>query len=556
METQPTRRTLIKTGALTGGALALGAAGVVADARPTAASILPSTDPFTLGVASGDPAPDGFVIWTRLAVDPVAADGLGGMPDTTYEVVWQVAKDERFADTVKAGVAFTDRSWAHSVHVEVHGLEPGREYWYRFRVGRWLSGVGRAVTTPAAWETPSALTMAFVSCSNFPAGFFTAYRRLAEERPDLVLHLGDYQYEGGGNGVGRNHVGPETKTLAGYRQRHGQYKSDADLQAAHAAAPWLVVWDDHEVDNNYADEVADRAVEQPGFVDRRAAAYRAYYENMPLRRSSVPRGPDLDLYRRVQWGQLANFWMLDTRQYRSDQACGDGYKSCPEAADPARSLPGAAQEAWLLDGFRASTATWDLLGQQVFFGRRDNDPTAATTVSMDAWDGYPASRARITQGWVDAGVRNPVVLTGDVHAHWASDLYLDYDRPEAGVVGSELVTSSITSGGNGYDKPDGLHPWAAWNPNLRFWTNLRGYVSTTITASELTARFRCVPAVTTAGAEAFTRAEFVIEDGVRGLQQTADNPLGSVARSRVAAPSDEQIVADTIREETHGAAES
>ena len=175
---------------------------------------------------------------------------------------------------------------------------------------------------------------------------------------------------------------------------------------------------------------------------------------------------------------------------------------------------------------------------------------------MDAWDGYPASRARITQGWVDAGVRNPVVLTGDVHAHWASDLYLDYDRPEAGVVGSELVTSSITSGGNGYDKPDGLHPWAAWNPNLRFWTNLRGYVSTTITASELTARFRCVPAVTTAGAEAFTRAEFVIEDGVRGLQQTADSPLGSFARSRVAAPSDEQIVADTIREETHGAAES
>lgn len=563
---QPSRRTLLRTGALTGGVLALGA-GAVIDSRPSAASVLPASDPFTLGVASGDPAPDGFVLWTRLAVDPVAADGLGGMPDSTFEVNWQVATDERFANTVKGGVVLADRSWAHSVHVEVRGLEPGREYWYRFRLGRHLSRAGRALTAPALSATPSALTMAFVSCSNFPAGYFTAYRRLAEERPDLVLHLGDYQYEGAGTGVGRAHIGPETKTLAGYRQRHGQYKTDPDLQEAHAAAPWLVVWDDHEVDNNYADEVAARAVEQSGFVERRAAAYRAYYENMPLRRSSVPRGPDLDLYRRVAWGQLANFHMLDTRQYRSDQACGDGYKDCPDAADPSRSLPGMEQEDWLIDGFRSSTARWDLLGQQVFFGQRDRDATAATTVSMDAWDGYPASRQRVTQGWVDAGVRNPVVLTGDVHAHWASDLFLDYREPGA-VVGSELVTSSISSGGDGYDKADGQHPWTEWNPNLRFWTSLRGYVSTTITATELTARFQCLPYVKTPGAEVFTRAEFVIEDRVRGLQQTDDNPstpiaAGATATSArtsaaksgaraAAAPSDEQIIADTIREETHG----
>jgi alkaline phosphatase D len=171
---------------------------------------------------------------------------------------------------------------------------------------------------------------------------------------------------------------------------------------------------------------------------------------------------------------------------------------------------------------------------------------------MDAWDGYRASRRRVTQGWVDAGVRNPVVLTGDVHAHWASDLYLDYANP-TDPVGSELITSSITSGGNGYDSPTGQHPWAAWNPNLRFWTNLRGYVSTTITPSELTARFRCVPVVTTPGAEAFTRAEFVIDDGVRGLRQTADHPLTATTLRR-STPSEEQIVADTIREETHGSA--
>lgn len=549
--TSTTRRTALRTGIVAAtGALAVTHAAPRADARPTAAAVIPRSTPFTLGVASGDPEPDGFVIWTRLALDPLAADGLGGMPASTYQLNWQVATDELFAEVVRAGAVAAEPRWAHAVHVEVGGLQPGREYYYRFRLGQHLTRTARAVTAPAPWETPAALAMAFTSCSNYPAGLFTAYRRLAEERPDVILNLGDYQYEGGGPGVGRTHAGPETTTLAGYRQRHAQYKTDPDLQEAHAVAPWLVVWDDHEVDNNYADDVADRAVERPGFLDRRAAAYRAYYENMPLRRSSVPNGPDLQLFRRVQWGRLATFHMLDTRQYRSDQACGDGYKDCPEAADPARSLPGPEQEAWLLDGFRSSQARWDVLGQQVFMGRRDNDPGAATTVSMDSWDGYPTSRRRVTQGWVDAGVRNPVVLTGDVHAHWASDLHLDYDAPGERPVGNELITSSITSGGNGYDEPDGTHPWAAWNPNLRFWTNLRGYVSTTITPTELTARFRCVPFVTTPGAEAFTRATFVIEDGSRTLEQVQDAPVRTLRSSRT----DEQKIADTIREETHGSA--
>lgn len=545
MET--TRRTALRTGLAVGSAVLVPGA-VLLDQRPSAAAVIPRSDPFTLGVASGDPEPDGFVIWTRLALEPLAADGLGGMPSSTFQVNWQVATDERFENVVKAGSTAATPAWGHSVHVEVAGLKPGREYWYRFRLGPHLSRSGRALTTPPLGSSPSSLAMAFVSCSNLPAGFFSAYRAVAEERPDVILHLGDYQYEGAGNGVGRNHAGPETKTLAGYRQRQAQYKTDLDLQEAHAAAPWLAVWDDHEVDNNYADDLADRPVEQPGFLERRAAAYRAYYENMPLRRRSVPAGPDLDLYRRIGWGDLATFHMLDTRQYRSDQACGDGYKNCPAADDPARSLPGLEQEKWLLDGFRDSHARWDLLGQQVFFGRRDNNPTAATTVSMDAWDGYRASRQRITQGWVDAEVRNPVVLTGDVHAHWASDLYLNYDEAASTKpVGSELITSSITSGGDGYDEPDGAHPWAEWNPNLRFWTNLRGYVSTTITPTEMTARFRCVPKVTTPDAEAFTRATFVLEDGVRGLQQVQAAPVPQLRSSRT----DEQKIADTIASETH-----
>ena len=543
------RRTLLKAGLVTTTA-ALAPAAVILDARPSAAAVLPKTDPFTLGVASGDPSPDGFVIWTRLAVEPLATDGLGGMGSATHVMQWQVADDPGFRRVVRTGTVRAAAGSAHAVHVEVGGLRAGREYYYRFRLGGHLTATGRARTAPAPWESPAELAMAFTSCANHPAGYFTAYRRLAEEQPDLILNLGDYQYEGAGNGVGRNHVGPETTTLAGYRQRHAQYKTDPDLQAAHAAAPWLVVWDDHEVDNNYADDLADRPVEQPGFLDRRAAAYRAYYENMPLRRTSVPRGPDLDLYRRIHWGTLATFHLLDTRQYRSDQACGDGYKSCPDAADPARSLPGAQQERWLLNGFRDSDARWDVIAQQVFFGQRDNNPTAATTVSMDSWDGYPASRTAGHAGLGGRGVRNPVVLTGDVHAHWASDLYLDYAEPTT-PVGAELITSSITSGGDGYDQPDGTHPWAAWNPNLRFWTNLRGYVSTTITSGELTADFRCVPQVTVPGAEAFTRASFVVEDRVPGLHQTADHPLPAADAARTARRTDAQVVADTIREETH-----
>jgi alkaline phosphatase D len=224
--------------------------------------------------------------------------------------------------------------------------------------------------------------------------------------------------------------------------------------------------------------------------------------------------------------------MLDTRQYRDDQGCGDGYKDCPEAVDPARSITGAEQEKWLLDGFRRSTARWDVLGQQVFFGQRDNNSGPTTVVSMDSWDGYAASRDRITRGWVEAGVRNPVVLTGDVHAHWADELKLDYADPTSRTVGTELVCSSITSTGDGVDVVGGAHPWAAWNPHLRFYNNQRGYVRTTITGDSMAADFRVVPYVTRPGAPVHTRATFVIEDRVPGLHQTADNPTpGSVPGS-------------------------
>lgn len=548
---------------LLGGGLALGAAAVAV--RPTMASgaavdrrthaVSLRRSPFTLGVASGDPVPDGFVLWTRLALDPTAADGLGGMPPRPVEVSWQVAADEGFRRVLRRGSVTALPRDAHSVHVEVDGLDPGREHWYRFRAGRHVSTVGRTTTSPSAGSMPTSLSMAFASCAQYEHGFFTAYRRLAEDRPDLVLHLGDYLYEYTANdyvasgGNVRNHEGPETVDLASYRQRHAQYKADADLQAAHAAAPWLVVWDDHEVDNNWAGGTPEDPLETPGFAARRAAAFRAYYENMPLRRSSIPRGDHLQLFRRLHWGRLASFHMLDTRQFRDDQGCGDGYRAdCPAAVDPNRTIVGPAQERWLLDGFRRSRARWDVIGQQVFFAQRDSTDGPVKTVSMDAWDGYRASRDRITRGWVDAGVRNPVVLTGDVHAHWAGELKLDYDDPTTRSVGTELVCSSVTSGGNGADGPVDGHAWLRWNPHLRLQNNLRGYVRTRITPEDMTAEFRCLAQVRAPGAEAFTRATFVVEDRVPGLNLVQDR--GVPGARTFAGRSAEQDTRETIERET------
>ncbi|MFI6395796.1 alkaline phosphatase D family protein [Nonomuraea sp. NPDC050540] len=541
------RRHFLVTGLAAGAA-----AGLPTGAEAATRGREPAANPFTLGVASGDPDHHGFVIWTRLALNPMAEDGMGGMPARPVTVQWQIYADERARRTVRAGVTRAVPEWGHSVHVEVAGLAPGREYWYRFKTGRHVSPLGRARTAPHPFQYGGALSMAFVSCAQYEHGYFTSYRRLAEENPDLVLHLGDYQYEYTKNtyvipgGNVRHHDGPETETLANYRQRHAQYKADADLQAAHAAAPWLVVWDDHELDNNWADEVPEKPeIPQPNFRRRREAAFRAYYENMPLRRSSVPHGIDMQLYRRVRWGRLATFHMLDTRQYRDDQGCGDGYRDCPAAIDPARSITGNEQEAWLLDGFRHSRAQWDILGQQVFFAQRDNNAGPQKVTSQDAWDGYVASRKRITQGWLDAQVRNPVVLTGDVHAHWAGDLKLDYDDPTGPSVGSELVATSISTGGDGKDSDPQTQPFLKINPHLKFYNNQRGYVLTTIERDLMTADFRVVPKVQAPGSGVHTKATFVIEDRVPGVKQTYLRPVDPALKAL-----GETTIEETVRLET------
>ncbi|MEU5960520.1 alkaline phosphatase D family protein [Micromonospora parva] len=493
----------------------LATAGVALTPRQGARAAVPY--PFKLGVASGDPAPDSVVLWTRLAPSPLNADGQGGMANADVTVEWQVSTTDRFTSLVASGSVVARYADAHSVHVIAGGLAADSDYYYRFRAQGQISPVGRTRTAPAPSSFGRDLVMAFASCAHYEAGYYTAYRRMAEDNPGLILHLGDYIYEGGvGTSTVRQHVGAEIVSLADYRRRYALYKSDPDLQAAHAAAPWLVVPDDHEVENNYANMVRNDSsptLTAAQWTARRSAAYRAYYENMPLRPASAANGNSIPLYRRVRWGQLATFHMLDTRQFRDDQACGDGWKVCADADLASRSLTGATQEAWLLDGLAQRYGTWDILGQQVFFAQQLD---ANGAMSMDAWDGYRASRSRIQTGWQQRGVRNPLVLTGDVHRSWANDLKADYANPSSATIGTELVCTSISSTGNGSGST--TVPNAAANPHLKFYSDRRGYVRTTISRSQVRADFRAVNSVTEHGAAASTVRSFVILDGQPGLQ--------------------------------------
>ncbi|HEX5742155.1 MAG TPA: alkaline phosphatase D family protein [Pilimelia sp.] len=488
-------------------------------------------DPFTLGVASGDPDHTGVVLWTRLAPQPLAADGRGGMPPWPVRVDWVLARDPRLRQVVRRGAAQALPERAHAVHVLVDGLAPDRWYFYRFTADGHASPVGRTRTAPPPGAAGGRLRLAVASCAMYEHGYFTAYRHLAAGRPDVVLHLGDYLYEYGPGeyllpgGNPRTHVGGPARTLADYRRRYAQYRTDPDLQAAHAAAPWCAVPDDHEVANNWAGDVPQHP--DPGFVRRRDAALRAYAENLPLRAAAAAAGPGADLraYRRLRWGRLATVHLLDTRRHRDDQACGDNFRDCPAAADPARTMLGAAQERWLDDGLRASAAVWDLIGQQVFLARRDRDPGPPLVTNQDCWDGYPAARDRLVRGWAAAGVRNPVVLTGDVHAHWVADVRADAADPDAPVVGTELVCSSVSSGGDGHDLDPAAHPFMPHNPHLRFYNYQRGYLLATLTPASLTADFQVVPWVRTPGAPAYSRARFVVRDRRPGARAAYVRPL-------------------------------
>jgi alkaline phosphatase D len=470
---------------------------------------------FSLGVASGDPEPDSIVLWTRLAPDPING---GGMPPLPVRVEWEVASDDRMSKLVRSGHTDALPEWAHSVHVEVDGLEPDRWYWYRFRVGDEQSPVGRTRTLPRAGASVRRLRFAFASCQYYEAGFFTALRHLAEEDLDLAFHLGDYIYEGrGSQGRPRSHSGPVLMTLEEYRNRYAEYKTDLDLQAAHAAFPWIVTWDDHEVANNYASDISQRSDPPAAFLLRRAAAYQAYYEHMPLRRRSVPAGPLLHLYRSLSFGSLASFFVLDTRQHRTDQPCVDEITApCPAVNDPTATILGETQERWLLDGLSGSRSRWNILPQQVVMANLDRAPGTAEVFSMDHWAGYAASRTRLLKLFEAKQVSNPIVLTGDIHKNIVNDLTLQPDSP---AVATELVGTSISTDGDGSDRPDNAELLLSANPFMKFYNGQRGYVSCDVTSGKMEAHFRVVEYVSRPGAPRQTRASFVIEDSKPGAHE-------------------------------------
>jgi alkaline phosphatase D len=482
--------------------------------RPSFAS-----DPFQLGIASGDPTDTGVVLWTRLAPRPL--EPTGGLDVDEIDVDWEMAADETMNRVVRRGKSVATPTLGHSVHVEVDGLESNRWYWYRFRAGDAESPIGRTRTLPAADATPPELRFAFASCQHLEHGLFTAYRHMAEEELDLVFHLGDYIYEYGGEDDRiRKHIGGEINSLADYRIRHSQYKTDPLLQAMHARCPWFVTWDDHEVENNYANEIAeDESIDAATFLIRRANAYQAYYENMPLRAASLPKGPCLQLYRKANFGRLAEFNILDTRQYRTNQCNHDGICDINNSACAAEnSLLGAEQREWLEASLVDSHANWNVLAQQVMMGMVDVEPSQDRRYFMDEWPGYVHERERLLKLCSERGVKNPIVLTGDYHANWVNNLRLDDRRTDTPVIATEFVGTSISSEGDGARFPKHWQETLADNSCVRFFNQERGYVRCIVTPNEWRSDFRTVPYVSRPDAPITTRASFVVESGRPGAE--------------------------------------
>jgi alkaline phosphatase D len=473
-----------------------------------------ASDPFTLGVASGEPLPDSVLLWTRLLPEGQAIAG-----DLAVEV--EVATDADFTDVVLREYAVAPAAHGSAVHHVAAGLEPATAYAYRFRAGAHASAVGRTTTAPAAGDAPARLRLAAASCQHYEDGFYAAHADIAAAAPDLVAWLGDYIYEGaaglvGQGGAVRTHGSPEPMDLRGYRARYALYKRDANLQAAHAVCPWIVIWDDHEVENNYAGDHSEDDVPVDQFRARRAAAYQAWWEHTPTR-LDPPTGPDYKVYRAQEWGSLAHFVLLDTRQYRTDQACGDVTLQlappCPEVTAPGRTLTGSEQEAWLGDQLRGSKATWNVITQQVVMA----DATInGAVLNYDQWDGYPASRQRVLDLLRDSQATNPVVITGDIHLAAVAHLYAGA-RGTSTPTAVEFISTSISSSGN---VPAGFQALISALPGFVDGELAhRGWTLHTITPRDWTAELRIVADATKPQSDSSTYGRYRVVAGTPGVKK-------------------------------------
>ena len=500
------------------------------------------SNPFVLGVASGSPTHDSVVLWTRLI-----ESSLDSRPVT---VRWEVSDNDKFSRTgiVQSGFQLATTELGHSVHVEVPNLQPDRWYFYRFIAGDAVSSIGKTRTFPISGATVDKLKIAYASCQRWESGYFTAYKHMLAEKPDAVLFLGDYIYEYPGNPLSAVRLPSSTAslgfvlTLDDYRNRYAQYKSDADLQAMHAACPWLVTWDDHEVQNDYANltagdsGLADVFSKPADFAMRRAAAYQAYYENMPIRSSALTKslaglanGAEMRIFQKVDVGKLASFYLLDTRQYRDRQACSKDGKfgasmvnpaTCTEWLDPRRTMLGAQQESWLNAEFESAKrrdSTWNVMAQSTLFGLRDNKPGEGESYFNDGWDGYAPARKRLTDSLQKHAVSNPVMLGGDVHENWVGYLKADYSQTSAAqsapAIGVEFCGTSITSSA-GSSAVEKTRERLAENPHFVFAdAKLRGYGVIEFTAKQLTTTLRVVDNVRSKTTAPSTLAQFVVPAG-------------------------------------------
>jgi alkaline phosphatase D len=482
---------------------------------------------FKLGVASGEPSPDGMVLWTRLAPSPLAPDG--GMGDRRVPVRWELAADEHFTRILQKGETVAEPAWGHSVHVEPRGLAANRPYWYRFIAGGETSPVGRTRTAPAPGVVLDKLRFVFCSCQKYEPGYYAAYRHMLAEDPDLVLFLGDYIYEKGSENKDdvRKHELSEARDLPTYRQRYALYKLDPLLQAVHHAAPWVVTWDDHEVANDYDDLLDEFNGDPAEFAKRKAAAYRAYWENMPLRAFSRPAANGaMQLYRTVDWGALAQFQVLDNRQYRGPRGCQPAdliarhaeyvklVQDCPDLHSD-RTFLGRAQEKWLATALGKTRARWNVLAQQTIMSSliRVNpaDEKGPPVFSADVWAGYPMARDRILRHWAEARTSNPFAVGGDIHSFEAADMRLTPDGPP---VGAEFVGGSITSLFH-----DPTLKLEAKRSGVRFAENeVHGYGRADLTTAHAEITFRAVADTRYENSPISDLAYFAIEDGRAGIR--------------------------------------
>lgn len=494
-------------------------------------------DPFALGVASGEPEPDSVLLWTRLypgmpvpgqsATDAEQAahfeEKSGSSAFNASVASYEIYSDEALKQRVQQGEVRTDRERGWSVHARVTGLQPDRPYWYRFRSGDAVSPVGRTRTSPAPDADVRQLRLALASCQHYEQGHYAAHADMARRDLDLVLFVGDYIYESSNpKYLIRPHTGKVPKTLAEYRERHALYKLDADLRACHAAHPWVCTWDDHEVVNDYANDQDPAYTDPQQFLLRRAAAYRAYFEHMPVWPGG-PGGAHQRIHRHRTWGRLADLWTLDCRQYRSPQPCRDPLKgggrvvvNCETAGDAAQSMLGAAQEAWIRDGLAQSRRTWRLLAQSTQISSTGIDTPVGRSIYTDGWDGYAAARTRLLSAVAETGPRNVLTLGGDVHQHVAANLRVCPNDDSSPVVAGEFVTTSITSRGMSSAALDRIR---ASNPDIAHArSDERGYVRVDVTPSAITGIFLSTPFPAQSGATLGVQATYRVRHGQAGVE--------------------------------------